>query len=142
VEVVGKPIDQIKVVFNGAGAAGIACARFYIALGVKKENLVLCDSKGVVFKGREAGMNSFKEELAADTKARTLADAFVGADVFVGLSIADCVTQDMVRSMNDQPIIFAMANPDPEITYEEAKAARSDVIMPWRTWQKKMSPTR
>ena len=129
VEVVGKPIDQIKVVFNGAGAAGIACARFYIALGVKKENLVLCDSKGVVFKGREAGMNSFKEELAADTKARTLADAFVGADVFVGLSIADCVTQDMVRSMNDQPIIFAMANPDPEITYEEAKAARSDVIM-------------
>jgi malate dehydrogenase (oxaloacetate-decarboxylating)(NADP+) len=129
VEVVGKPIDQIKVVFNGAGAAGIACARFYIALGVQKENLVLCDSKGVVFKGREVGMNSFKEELAADTKARTLADALVGADVFVGLSIANCVTRDMVRSMNDQPIIFAMANPDPEITYEEAKAARSDVIM-------------
>jgi malate dehydrogenase (oxaloacetate-decarboxylating)(NADP+) len=129
VEVVGKSIDRIKVVFNGAGAAGIACARFYIALGVKKENLILCDSKGVVFKGREAGMNPFKEDLAADTDARTLADAFVGADVFVGLSIADCVTRDMVRSMNDQPIIFAMANPDPEITYEEAKAARSDVIM-------------
>ena len=129
VEVVGKPIDQIKVVFNGAGAAGIACARFYIALGVRKANLVLCDSKGVVFKGREAGMNSFKEELAADTMARTLADALVGADVFVGLSVANCVTRDMVRSMNDQPIIFAMANPDPEITYEEAKAARSDVIM-------------
>ncbi|MGB6367900.1 MAG: NADP-dependent malic enzyme [Thermoanaerobaculia bacterium] len=129
VEVVDKPIDRIKVVFNGAGAAGIACARFYVALGVKKENLVLCDSKGVVFKGRETGMNSFKEELAADTKARTLADALVGADVFVGLSIANCVTRDMVRSMNDRPIIFAMANPDPEITYEEAKAARSDVIM-------------
>ncbi|MGB6334766.1 MAG: phosphate acyltransferase, partial [Thermoanaerobaculia bacterium] len=116
-------------VFHGAGAAGIACARFYVALGVTKENLVLCDSKGVVFKGRETGMNSFKEELAADTKARTLADALVGADVFVGLSIANCVTRDMVRSMNDRPIIFAMANPDPEITYEEAKAARSDVIM-------------
>ena len=129
VEVVDKSIDQIKVVFNGAGAAGIACAWFYIALGVKKENLTLCDSKGVVFKGREAGMNSFKEDLAVDTKARTLADALVGADVFVGLSIADCVTRDMVRSMNDQPIIFAMANPDPEITYEEAKAARADVIM-------------
>jgi malate dehydrogenase (oxaloacetate-decarboxylating)(NADP+) len=129
VEVVGKPIDQIRVVFNGAGAAGIACAWFYIALGVQKENLILCDSKGVVFKGREAGMNSFKEDLAADTKARTLADALVGADVFVGLSIANCVTRDMVRSMNDQPIIFAMANPDPEITYEEAKAARADVIM-------------
>jgi malate dehydrogenase (oxaloacetate-decarboxylating)(NADP+) len=129
VEVVGKPIDQIRVVFNGAGAAGIACAWFYIALGVQKENLILCDSKGVVFKGREAGMNSFKEDLAADTKARTLADALVGADVFVGLSIANCVTRDMVRSMNDQPIIFAMANPDPEITYEEAKAARADVFM-------------
>jgi malate dehydrogenase (oxaloacetate-decarboxylating)(NADP+) len=129
VEVVGKSIDQIKVVFNGAGAAGIACARFYIALGVQKENLFLCDSKGVVFKGREAGMNPFKEELAVDTGARTLADALVGADVFVGLSIANCVTRDMVRSMNDQPIIFAMANPDPEITYEDAKAARSDVIM-------------
>jgi malate dehydrogenase (oxaloacetate-decarboxylating)(NADP+) len=129
VEVVGKSIDQIKVVFNGAGAAGIACARFYIALGVQKENLFLCDSKGVVFKGREAGMNPFKEELAVDTGARTLADALVGADVFVGLSIANCVTREMVRSMNDQPIIFAMANPDPEITYEDAKAARSDVIM-------------
>ena len=129
VEVVGKSIDQIKVVFNGAGAAGIACAWFYIALGVQKENLILCDSKGVVFKGREAGMNPFKEDLAADTDARSLADALVGADVFVGLSIANCVTREMVLSMNDQPIIFAMANPDPEITYEEAKAARADVIM-------------
>jgi malate dehydrogenase (oxaloacetate-decarboxylating)(NADP+) len=128
-DLVGKPIDQAKVVFNGAGASGIACAKYYISLGVKKENLILCDTKGVVYKGRTFNMNPYKEELAAETDCRTLAEALVGADVFVGLSVANCVTQEMVRTMNDRPIIFAMANPDPEITYEDAKAARSDVIM-------------
>jgi malate dehydrogenase (oxaloacetate-decarboxylating)(NADP+) len=129
VELAEKKIEEVRVVFNGAGAAGVACAEFYMSLGVKRENLILCDSIGVVYKGREKGMNPYKESLATDLGARTLAEALEGADVFVGLSIADCVSQDMVRSMNDNPIIFAMANPDPEITYEEATAARSDVIM-------------
>ncbi len=128
-ELVDKKIDEVKIVFNGAGAAGIACADFYVSLGAARENLILCDSRGVIYKGREAGMNPFKERLAADTDRRTLEEALVGADVFVGLSVANCVTREMVRSMNDRPIIFAMANPDPEITYEEAKAARNDVVM-------------
>jgi len=128
-EIAGKAIDEVKVVFNGAGAAGIACANYYVSLGVRRTNLVLCDSKGVVYVGREKGMNPYKERLAAETDARTLAEALVGADVFVGLSVADCVSQDMVRSMADRPILFAMANPNPEITYDDAKAARSDVIM-------------
>ena len=128
-EIVGKRPDEVKVVFNGAGAAGIACAEFYVSLGIRRQNLVLFDSKGVVFKGRTQGMNPYKEKLAAETEARTLAEAMVDADVFVGLSVANCVTQDMVRSMNDRPIIFAMANPDPEITYDEAMAARPGVIM-------------
>lgn len=128
-EVVGKKMGEIRMVINGAGASGIACAKFYISLGVKPENLILCDTKGVVFKGRTAGMNPYKESLANETEARTLADAMKGADVFAGLSVANAVTRDMVRSMADNPIIFAMANPDPEITYDEAKAARDDVIM-------------
>ncbi|MBL7994282.1 phosphate acetyltransferase [bacterium] len=128
-ELLGKPLDKIKVVVNGAGASGVACANFYISLGVKKENLILCDTKGAIYKGRTAGMNPYKEALANDTKARTLADALVGADVFAGLSVADCVTQDMVRSMGKNPLIMAMANPDPEITYDLAMAARPDVIM-------------
>ncbi len=128
-EIAGKRIDEIKVVFNGAGAAGIACADFYVRLGVRRENLVLCDSQGVIYRGRSSGMNPYKERLAADTEARTLAEALAGADVFVGLSVADCVTRDMVRSMADRPILFAMANPDPEITYGEATAARDGVIM-------------
>ena len=127
-EIVGKPIDQVRVVFNGAGAAGIACAHHYLTLGVKRENLILCDSRGVVNTERE-GLNPFKQALAADTPARTLADALAGADVFVGLSVAGCVTQEMLRSMADRPIVFAMANPTPEISYPEAKAARDDVIM-------------
>jgi malate dehydrogenase (oxaloacetate-decarboxylating)(NADP+) len=128
-EVVGKRIGEVKVVFNGAGASGIACASYYLSLGVRRENLILCDSKGVIYAGREAGMNPYKERFAADTEARTLADAVAGADVLVGLSVKDCVSREMVRSMNDRPIVFAMANPDPEITYEEARAARPDVIM-------------
>jgi len=128
-ELAGKDIADLKVVFNGAGAAGIACANHYLALGAKRENVILCDSKGVVYKGREEGMNEFKAEFASDTKARTLKEAIKGADVFCGVSVANVVSQDMVRSMAKNPLIFAMANPDPEITYPEAKAARKDVIM-------------
>ncbi len=128
-EVAGKDIARVRVVFNGAGASGIACAEHYIRLGVKRENLILCDTKGVVYRGREHGMNPYKARLAADTEARTLAQAVKDADVFVGLSVANCVTPAMVRSMAARPIIFAMANPDPEITYDDAKAARADAIM-------------
>ncbi|MBI5646731.1 MAG: NADP-dependent malic enzyme [Ignavibacteriae bacterium] len=129
VEIVGKKLDEVKVVFNGAGASGIACATFHISLGVKKENVTLCDTKGVIYKGRTEHMNEFKEDFAIETSARTLADALVGADVFVGLSSGNMVTPDMVRSMAPNPIIFAMANPDPEITYEDAIGARPDIIM-------------
>lgn len=128
-EVVGKKIGDVKVVFNGAGAAGIACAKLYETLGVKRDHMLLCDSKGVIYAGRTEGMNKYKERFAATTKARTLAEAMAGADVFVGVSVADCVTQDMVRSMAAKPLVFAMANPDPEITYEQATAARDDLIM-------------
>src|SRR5215472_3464492 len=128
-ELVDKDISTVKLVFNGAGAAGIACAEHYIRLGVKRENIILCDTKGVVYQGRTEGMNPYKARLAVETRARTLADALKGADVFAGLSIAGCVTQDMVRSMADRPIIFAMANPVLEICFEEAMAARPDVMM-------------
>ncbi len=128
-ELVNKKAADVKLAINGAGAAGIACANFYVLLGVKRENITMCDSKGVIYKGRTEGMNPYKEKFARDTDARTLADAMKGADVFCGMSVANCVTKDMVRSMADNPIIFAMANPDPEISYEDAKAARSDVIM-------------
>ncbi len=128
-EVVGKRIEDVRIVFNGAGAAGIACAKLYIKLGVRPENLYLCDSKGVIYKGRTAGMNPYKEALAVETDARTLEDAMRGADVFAGLSAANTVTKDMVRSMAANPIIFAMANPDPEITPEDAMSVRDDLIM-------------
>jgi len=126
---VNKKIDQIKVVFSGAGAAGIACAKFYVTLGVKRENLTLVDTKGVVYKGRTEGMNPYKEFFAIDTKARTLADAVKGADVFAGVSVKGVLTKDMVKTMARDPIIFAMANPDPEISPEDALAARTDVII-------------
>lgn len=128
-EVVNKKIDEVQIVINGAGAAGIACAHLYVLLGVPRENIIMCDSKGVIYKGRTERMNPYKERFARDTKARTLAEAMKGADVFCGVSVKDCVSQDMVRSMVDNPVIFAMANPYPEISYEDAKAARSDVIM-------------
>ncbi len=128
-EIMGKDISKIRVVFNGAGAAGIATAEHYERLGVKHENIILCDTKGVIYKGRTEGMNKYKERFAQDTKLRTLADAMRGADLFVGLSVKGAVTADMVRSMAPNPMVFAMANPDPEITYEEAKACRSDVLM-------------
>jgi malate dehydrogenase (oxaloacetate-decarboxylating)(NADP+) len=128
-EVAGKKIEDVKLVISGAGAAAMACLRLYIKMGLRKENVILTDSKGVVYKGRAVDMTSYKEEFAADTPKRTLAEAVQGADVLVGLSIGGIVTQDMVRSMGPNPIVFAMANPDPEIGYDEACAARSDVIM-------------
>ncbi len=128
-ELVNKDIDKIKVVYSGAGAAGIACAKLYCALGVKHENLLMVDSKGVMYEGRGETFNKYKQEFVRKTDARTLADAMEGADVFVGVSIKDLVSKDMVKSMADNPIIFAMANPDPEITYPDAVEARSDVIM-------------
>lgn len=128
-EIVGKKIEDVKVVFSGAGAAGIACAKFYIRLGVKREHLMLVDTKGVVYKGRKEGMNPYKELFARDTECRTLADAMKGADVLAGVSAKGVVTKEMVKSMADRPIIFAMANPDPEIAYNDAIAARDDLIM-------------
>ncbi len=128
-ELQGKKIDEVKVVFSGAGAAGIACAELYIKLGVRRENVYLVDSKGVVHKGRIEGMNPYKERLANGSEPMSLAEAMKDADVFAGVSVAGLVTREMVRSMADKPIIFAMANPDPEIGYQEALEARSDLIM-------------
>ena len=128
-ELVKKEISELRMTFNGAGASAIACAEFFIHLGAKRDNMMMCDSRGVIYKGREANMNPQKEKFAVDTNARTLADAMKGADVFVGLSTGGAVTKEMVKSMADRPIIFAMANPDPEISYPDAKAARKDVIM-------------
>ncbi len=128
-DVVGKSIDKIKVVVNGAGAAAISCANLAIKLGVRRENIMMLDSRGVLYKDRTAGMNKYKEQFVQDTDARTLADAMRGADVFWGLSVADVLTAEMVKSMAEYPIIFAMANPDPEIKYELAKATRPDAII-------------
>src|SRR5690349_21362858 len=128
-ELAGKRIDEVHIVVSGAGASAIACTKFYLSLGVKRENVLLVDTKGVVFKGRTENMNPYKQEFAADTKRRTLADAMEGADVFLGLSGKGLVTQKMVQSMAKDPVVFALANPDPEITYPEAKEAREDVIM-------------
>ncbi len=127
--IAGKKADEVKVVFNGAGAAGIACGEHYINLGVKRDNIILCDTKGVIYKGRTQGINPYKERFAQDTKCRTLADAVKDADVFVGLSVGDCLTPEMLLTMNKNPVVFAMANPYPEIRYELAVATRKDVIM-------------
>ncbi|MDO5576451.1 MAG: malic enzyme-like NAD(P)-binding protein [Fibrobacter sp.] len=128
-ELQGKKLSEMKVVFSGAGAAAISCAKHYIKLGINPQNLLLVDSKGVVYKGRTAGMNKYKEPFAIETSKRTLADAMEGADLFAGLSAGGLVKPEMVKSMASNPIIFAMANPDPEIGYDEAKAVRSDLIM-------------
>ncbi|MBM4160221.1 MAG: NADP-dependent malic enzyme [Ignavibacteria bacterium] len=128
-ELVGKKIEKAKVVFSGAGASGIACAKMYEQLGVSHKNIILVDTKGVVYKGRKDGMNAYKEYFAIDTEARTLADAMKGADVFCGVSAKGIVSKEMVRSMADKPIVFAMANPDPEITYEDATSVRDDLVM-------------
>ncbi|MFZ0792140.1 MAG: NADP-dependent malic enzyme, partial [Candidatus Korobacteraceae bacterium] len=129
VELSGKRLDQIKVVVNGAGASGIATAEHYICMGVKRENITLVDTKGVVYKGRKEGMNPYKERFAKETKMRTLADAAKGADLLLGLSVKGAFTPEMIASMAPDPLVFAMANPDPEITYEEARAVRKDLIM-------------
>jgi malate dehydrogenase (oxaloacetate-decarboxylating)(NADP+) len=128
-EITSKDISKIKVVFNGAGAAGIATAEHYIRLGVKRENIYLVDTKGLVYKGRTEGMNPYKERLAQDTRLRTLAEVVRDADLLVGLSVKGAFTPAMLKSMAQNPIVFAMANPDPEITYEEASATRSDILM-------------
>jgi malate dehydrogenase (oxaloacetate-decarboxylating)(NADP+) len=128
-ELVKKEISELRMTFNGAGASAIACAEFFIHLGAKREHMIMCDSRGVIYKGREANMNPQKEKFAVDTSARTLEDAMKGADVFVGLSTGGAVSKEMVKSMADKPIIFAMANPDPEISYPDAKSARKDLIM-------------
>jgi malate dehydrogenase (oxaloacetate-decarboxylating)(NADP+) len=128
-EVAGKNIDEIRIVISGAGAAAMACLRLYLKMGLRKENVMLTDSKGVIFKGRKLDMTPYKEEFAVETERRSLTDAMKDADVFVGLSVGGIVTPDMVRSMAPNPIVFAMANPDPEIGYEEAVGARPDVIM-------------
>ena len=128
-EVAGKKIDKVKVVISGAGAAAMGCLRLYELMGLRRENVILADSHGVIYKGRKMDMTPNKEKYAADTKARTLAEAMRGADVFIGLSVGGIVTKEMVQSMARDPIVFAMANPDPEITYDDAIAARKDVIM-------------
>jgi malate dehydrogenase (oxaloacetate-decarboxylating)(NADP+) len=125
----GKKFKDLKVIVNGAGAAGIACLELLKAMGLPHENAILCDTKGTIYKGRTEGMNQWKSAHAVETKARTLAEAMKGADVFLGLSVKGAVTTDMVKSMAKNPVIFAMANPDPEITPEEVHAVRDDAIV-------------
>ena len=127
-EITGKKMSELKMAFNGAGASAIACAEFFISLGAKRENIIMCDSRGVIYKGRNAGLNPQKERFLVETDKRTIGDALVGADVFVGLSNGGAINQENVKSMAKNPIIFAMANPDPEILPVHAKEARSDVI--------------
>lgn len=129
IEISKKKIEDVKVVFSGAGAASIACAKLFFQMGVKPENLMMTDSRGVIYKGREAGMNKYKEEFANDTDCRTLADAMKGADAFIGCSAKGVLTKEMVATMADNPIIFAMANPDPEILPSEVAEVRNDAIM-------------
>ena len=128
-EIQNKKIEDIKVVFCGAGAAGIACADLYVKVGVKKENLYLVDSKGLIYNGRESGMNPYKQRFANGDAPADLSDVIKGADVFAGVSVANMVTKAMVKDMADNPLIMAMANPDPEISYEDALSVRDDLIM-------------
>src|SRR3989440_1892308 len=128
-ELTGRGLAKFKLVVNGAGAASIACMELLASMGMPKSNMMLCDTKGVIYRGRKEGMNQWKSAFAVETKARTLAEALKGADAFFGLSAAGTVTKEMVKSMADKPIIFAMANPDPEITPEEVAEVRGDAIM-------------
>jgi len=128
-ELAEKDISRIKVVVNGAGAAGIACAELIESLGVRHQNITMADSKGVVYKGRTDGMNPYKERYALETRLRTLAEAMQGADVFLGVSAKDAVSKDMVASMNRKPLVMAMANPDPEIGWDDAMSVRDDLVM-------------
>ena len=129
VEITDKNLEDLNIVFSGAGASAIATARFYLSLGATKSNITMCDSSGIITTGRSDEINEFKQEFARDIPDGSLADALEEADVFVGLSVGGIVSQEMVQSMNDNPIIFAMANPDPEITYEDAKSARDDDVI-------------
>ena len=126
-EVAGKKIEDVKIVVNGAGAASISCTKLYLMLGARKENIIMCDSKGVISTQR-TDLNEQKKEFATDRPVKTLEEAVVGADVFLGLSVADVLTKEMVRSMNENPIVFALANPNPEISYAEAMESREDII--------------
>ena len=126
-EIAGKKIEDVKIVVNGAGAASISCTKLYIMLGAKKENIIMCDSKGVITT-RRTDLNESKKFFAIDSDITTLEEAVVESDVFLGLSVADVLTQDMVRSMNVNPIVFALANPNPEISYADAMASRDDII--------------
>ncbi len=128
-ELTGKRIEDAKVLISGAGAAGLSCARYYRYMGVRAENLIMNDIHGILYKGRTEGVHEHMVEFLHPTKARTLAEAMEGADVFLGVSAKGIVSQEMVRSMAKNPLVFAMANPDPEIGYAEAKEARKDVIM-------------
>lgn len=126
-EITGKKIDEIKLVVCGAGAAAISCSRLYLSLGVKRENIVMVDTKGVINMKR-SDLNKYKQEFATEREIFTLAEAINGADLFLGLSVADMLTREMLETMADNPIVFAMANPNPEITYEDAMATRDDLI--------------
>ena len=126
-EIAGKKIEDVKIVVNGAGAASISCTRLYVMLGARKENIVMCDSKGVISTSRP-DLNAAKREFATDRPIKTLQEAVVGADVFLGLSVANVLTKEMVRSMNADPIVFALANPNPEISYADAMDSRDDII--------------
>ncbi len=128
-EIAGKDIGEVRMTVSGAGAAAISCCEFFVTLGMRRENIVLIDTRGVVYRGRAEGMNPYKERFATDSPARTLTEAMAGADVFLGVSVAGTVTKDMVLSMADTPVVFALANPDPEISYPDARAARDDVLM-------------
>jgi len=128
-ELAGKDIGEVRMAVNGAGAAAIACCEFFVSLGMRRENIVLADTRGVIYRGRTEGMNPYKARFATDRAARTLAEAIDEADVFLGLSVAGAVTKQMIQSMADSPIVFALANPDPEISYPDARAARGDVLV-------------
>ena len=125
----GKDISKVKVVTSGAGASALACTNFFVRLGVKVENVLMVDTKGVLHKGRTDGLNQWKQPYVRDTRARTLTDALEGADVFLGASVKGLVTPEMLKRMGPKPIIFALANPDPEIGYHEAREARPDAIV-------------
>ena len=133
VELTGKDLAQVRIVFSGAGAAAVACAELFETLGATRAHMIMVDSKGVIHKGRKQGMNPYKERFAIDTPLRTLEQAMDGADVFIGLSVGGAVSKEMVASMNDYPIIMAMANPDPEITYEDATSVRPVIMATGRS---------
>lgn len=128
-EIQNKQLSKVKVVFNGAGAAALSCAKLFLEIGVKKENIIFCDSKGAIFQGRTENMNSYKQEWASNTKARNLKEALVNADVFCGLSVAGAVSSEDIKSMAKKPIVFALANPNPEILPNDAKKACPDIII-------------